>query len=206
MIKALKLHLRSLLSMKSYSLLRAVRKLFTVLSYSIFVSVAFVLATSRGVKAEPTPAPQEVFFESRESQECQDNQDSQPLEEDTSIHRKKLQEELVRHHHQGHRLLEKHSVLEAPVASGAYEMTVMSTAYCLRGTTASGYPAGPGVIAVDPSVIPLGTRVFVPGYGEAYARDTGGVILGRKIDIWLPTSEDCYRWGLKEVTITIYKE
>jgi 3D (Asp-Asp-Asp) domain-containing protein len=50
-------------------------------------------------------------------------------------------------------------------------------------TTASGLPAGYGVIAVDPKVIPLGTKLYIPGYGTAVAGDTGGAIKGSKIDL-----------------------
>ena len=53
-------------------------------------------------------------------------------------------------------------------------MTVLATAYCLTGTTATGLPVGPGIVAVDPTVIPLGTRMTIPGYGEGVAADTGG--------------------------------
>ena len=85
-------------------------------------------------------------------------------------------------------------------------MTVASTAYCLRGYTASGTYVGPGTIAVDPRVIPLGTRVYVSGYGYATARDTGGAIKGHKIDVWLPTLGQCYQWGYRTVTVTILDE
>ena len=57
-------------------------------------------------------------------------------------------------------------------------MTVYATGYCLKGTTATGLPVGPGIVAVDPSVIPLGTRMTIPGYGEGVAADTGGAIQG----------------------------
>lgn len=60
------------------------------------------------------------------------------------------------------------------------------------------------VIAVDPNVIPLGTRVYVEGYGEAVAADTGGAIKGNIIDVHLESVNDCYNWGRKnnvEVTI-----
>ncbi len=83
------------------------------------------------------------------------------------------------------------------------KLRVGSTAYCLRGYTASGTYVGPGTIAVDPRVIPLGTRVYVPGYGYAVARDTGGAIIGNKIDVWLPSLGQCYQWGYRHVTITI---
>ncbi|MBM7540900.1 3D domain-containing protein [Amphibacillus cookii] len=59
------------------------------------------------------------------------------------------------------------------------------------------------VIAVDPSVIPLGTRVHVEGYGEAVAGDTGGAIQGNKIDIHVPTREEALSWGVREVDVTI---
>lgn len=51
------------------------------------------------------------------------------------------------------------------------------------GVTRSGLPAGRGVVAVDPRVIPLGTRLYIPGYGVAVAGDTGGRILGRRVDL-----------------------
>ncbi|GAA0299481.1 3D (Asp-Asp-Asp) domain-containing protein/LysM repeat protein [Gracilibacillus halotolerans] len=59
------------------------------------------------------------------------------------------------------------------------------------------------VIAVDPSIIPLGTRVHVEGYGEAVAADTGGAIKGNKIDIHVPTKQEAYNWGRKTVEVTI---
>lgn len=59
------------------------------------------------------------------------------------------------------------------------------------------------VIAVDPNVIPLGTQVFVEGYGYAVAGDTGGAIKGYKIDVHLPTKKEAYNWGRKTVNITL---
>lgn len=59
------------------------------------------------------------------------------------------------------------------------------------------------VIAVDPSVIPLGTRVHVEGYGEAIAADTGGAIKGNKIDIHVPTKDEANDWGVRTVDVTI---
>ncbi|OZM55856.1 hypothetical protein CIB95_15160 [Lottiidibacillus patelloidae] len=59
------------------------------------------------------------------------------------------------------------------------------------------------VIAVDPRVIPLGTRVFVEGYGYAIAGDTGGAIKGYKIDIYVKTKDEARKFGRKKVKITI---
>ncbi|MFB5191100.1 3D domain-containing protein [Alicyclobacillus fastidiosus] len=81
-------------------------------------------------------------------------------------------------------------------------MTVLATAYCAGGLTASGQPAQPGVIAVDPRVIPLGTKVYVPGVGELVAADTGGAIVGNHIDICMSSEAAAESWG--ERTITIY--
>lgn len=89
-----------------------------------------------------------------------------------------------------------------PAARGA-SFTMTATAYCLGGTTATGMPVGRGIIAVDPEVIPLGSRVNVSGYGDAIAADTGGAIVGNRIDVWLPCDE-AYSWGVRDVTLTVY--
>ena len=81
-------------------------------------------------------------------------------------------------------------------------MTVTAVAYSLPGRTASGLPVGHGIVAVDPSVIPLGTRLYVPGYGEAVAADTGGAVRGAMIDLWFPTTAQARAWGLRTVVIT----
>ncbi|GGA63455.1 3D domain-containing protein [Ornithinibacillus halotolerans] len=59
------------------------------------------------------------------------------------------------------------------------------------------------VIAVDPTIIPLGSKVYVEGYGEAIAGDIGSAIKGNRIDVHLPTKKEAYEWGVKEVKITI---
>ena len=83
---------------------------------------------------------------------------------------------------------------------------VEATAYCLRGTTRSGAQAGPRVIAVDPRYIPLGSIVFIEGRGRHRALDTGRLIKGWIIDIWMPTRRKCLRWGRRhKVRIAILK-
>ncbi|MEI4769745.1 LysM peptidoglycan-binding domain-containing protein [Psychrobacillus sp. FJAT-51614] len=100
----------------------------------------------------------------------------------------------------------------APAESTAKELTVTSTAYTAScegcsGVTATGIDlnANPNqkVISVDPSVIPLGSRVWVEGYGEAIAGDTGGAIKGNKIDIFIPDKQDAINWGRKTVKVKI---
>lgn len=94
-------------------------------------------------------------------------------------------------------------VKEFYVTSTAY------TAYCngCSGVTTTGVNlrANPNVkvIAVDPSVIPLGTKVYVEGYGYAVAADTGSAIKGNKIDVFFPSKTEAYRWGIRKVKIKI---
>jgi 3D (Asp-Asp-Asp) domain-containing protein len=83
-------------------------------------------------------------------------------------------------------------------------LTVSATGYSLGGRTSTGMPVGWGVIAVDPSVIPLGTRVTVPGYGEAVAADTGSAVRGATIDLWFPSLAQARAWGRRTVTITLH--
>jgi 3D (Asp-Asp-Asp) domain-containing protein len=91
-----------------------------------------------------------------------------------------------------------------PPPKGGRKMVVSATCYILKGTTASGLPVGPGIVAVDPTVIPLGTRLYIPGYGKGIAADIGGGIKGRIIDLWYSTYAQCAKWGRRTVTITIY--
>lgn len=96
-------------------------------------------------------------------------------------------------------------VKEFTVSSTAY------TAYCkgCSGITRTGInlKKNPGakVIAVDPKVIPLGTKVWVEGYGYAVAGDTGGAIKGKKIDVFIPDRNKALKWGRKNVKIKILK-
>ena len=89
------------------------------------------------------------------------------------------------------------------VASGAHSLTVTATGYSIDGRTATGAPTGWGVVAVDPSVIPLGTRLSIPGYGSGVAADTGGAIQGATIDLWFPTVAQANAWGRRTVTISL---
>lgn len=98
---------------------------------------------------------------------------------------------------------------EAVSGKEFYVNSTAYTAYCngCSGVTATGINlrSNPDikVIAVDPSVIPLGSKVYVEGYGHAIAGDTGSAIKGNKIDVFFPTKEQAYRWGVRKVKITI---
>ena len=96
------------------------------------------------------------------------------------------------------------TVSAAVPAGGGQSITVSATGYALPGRTATGLPVGWGVVAVDPSVIPLGTHMTIPGYGEAVAADTGGAIVGSTIDLWFPSTAQAYAWGRRTVTIILH--
>ena len=84
--------------------------------------------------------------------------------------------------------------------------TYTATAYSLRGRTASGKPVSRGLIAADPSVLPLGTRVRVEAgswSGDYLVADTGGAVKGRRIDIWTPTTREALQFGRRAVKLTV---
>jgi 3D (Asp-Asp-Asp) domain-containing protein/peptidoglycan hydrolase CwlO-like protein len=95
-------------------------------------------------------------------------------------------------------------ILPLPTVGPGATITVQATGYALPGTTATGIPVGWGVAAVDPNVIPLGTRMTVPGYGEAVAADTGPAVVGAAIDLWFPTVAEALAWGRRTVAITLH--
>jgi 3D (Asp-Asp-Asp) domain-containing protein len=82
----------------------------------------------------------------------------------------------------------------------------VATAYSLRGRTASGRPVSKGLIAADPRVLPLGSRVKLEAgtySGEYLVADTGGAVRGRHVDIWTPTSREAMRFGRRAVKLTV---
>jgi 3D (Asp-Asp-Asp) domain-containing protein len=81
-----------------------------------------------------------------------------------------------------------------------------ATAYSLRGRTASGRPVSRGLIAADPSILPLGSRVRVEAgswTGEYLVADTGGAVKGRRIDIWTPSAREAMQFGRRTVKLTV---
>ncbi|WP_416037528.1 3D domain-containing protein [Lactococcus formosensis] len=103
----------------------------------------------------------------------------------------------------------KDTTITTPSSDGGTSLTVSATAYSsdngLGFITATGINLhqNPMCIAVDPSVIPLGKMVEVPGYGIAIAGDTGGAIKGNIIDVHLPTTAQAQAWGRKTIQINV---
>ena len=92
-----------------------------------------------------------------------------------------------------------------PQAEQGYRIKVDAVAYYLPGRTALGVPVRRGVVAVDPQLIPLGTKLHVPGYGPSLAADVGTAIKGRIIDLWFPSTAPRREPGRRSVTITVYR-
>jgi uncharacterized protein YabE (DUF348 family)/3D (Asp-Asp-Asp) domain-containing protein len=97
----------------------------------------------------------------------------------------------------------------APPAAGR-RMRLVATGYTAHDAgcndwTATGAKARYGVAAVDPHVIPLGTKLYIPGYGYAVAADTGGAIKGNRVDLCFDTRAEAFRWGRRTVTIIIVR-
>lgn len=91
--------------------------------------------------------------------------------------------------------------------AGYEYLDMVATAYaphCCRGVgeiAATGMKAGPGVVAVDPAVIPLGSRLYIEGYGHAIAGDVGGAIKGRRIDLGFATKNAALQYGVQRVRV-----
>lgn len=98
----------------------------------------------------------------------------------------------------------------------AGEWTLTATAYYAfgsggndingNGITATGLRARKGIVAVDPRIIPLGTKLFIPGYGEALAADTGGWIKNDRIDLCFESLEECFRFGRRKIRVYLVED
>jgi 3D (Asp-Asp-Asp) domain-containing protein len=81
-----------------------------------------------------------------------------------------------------------------------------ATAYCLKGRTASGGGVRRGIVAADPRVLPLGTKIFVNAgsYSGTYTvTDTGGVIKGNILDIWVPSCSEAIGFGRRSISVSV---
>lgn len=102
------------------------------------------------------------------------------------------------------------SMVSTPAGDFKYtkSLTVVATGYTrfdegCTSTTATGTAAVRGAVAVDPNVIPLGSKLYIPGYGIGTAEDTGGAIDGRRIDLCYNSVNEAYAWGRRTVTVYI---
>lgn len=100
--------------------------------------------------------------------------------------------------------------MEGTVKLASAALTMIATAYTANcygcsGITAIGKAAGHGIVAVDPRVIPLGSHLYIPGYGHALAGDTGGAIVGKRIDLGFNSNGDALSFGRRAITVYVLK-
>lgn len=102
---------------------------------------------------------------------------------------------------------------EVKLEQACYELVVESTAYWYMdpvdasgtGLAFDGRPAIPfKTVAVDPSVIPIGSNVYVPDVGWCYAHDTGNAIKGARLDVAMDSRESAYKWGRRNILVKVY--
>jgi uncharacterized protein YabE (DUF348 family) len=93
--------------------------------------------------------------------------------------------------------------MTATAYDAAFESTGKNPGHPQYGITYSGLRVRHGIVAVDPKVIPLGTWLYVEGYGEAIAADKGGAIKGNRIDLYYESSKDVARYGKRTVKVYV---
>jgi len=104
------------------------------------------------------------------------------------------------------KLVKKTVITKAAGAAAANRGSFTATAYCLKGRTALGHGVRRGIIAADPRVLRLGSRVNLAGgaySGQYLVSDTGGRIKGRRIDIWVPSCAEARRFGRRTVSLGV---
>ena len=102
------------------------------------------------------------------------------------------------------------TVTASTVTNNNTSLNVVATGYTpgdpgCTGITYTGTKASRGTIAVDPKVIPFGTKLYIPGYGYGVAADTGGAIKGNKIDLCYESRTEALNWGIKNITVYIVR-
>jgi len=99
------------------------------------------------------------------------------------------------------------------VSRGAKTLTMVATGYCpcaqcnwpyVGQPSYLGYPLGRGIVAVDPNVIPMGSELYIEGYGKGIAADQGGAIKGNRIELCFGSHQEALNWGIRTVKVTVY--
>lgn len=112
------------------------------------------------------------------------------------------------------RTLSSENSIQPDVSSGDEKNTLTMVATAYTDDPEENYPWGGypsyiglplerGIVAVDPDVIPMGTKIYIEGYGEGIAADQGGAIKGNKIDLFVDSKQEAYDWGIRTVEVTI---
>jgi len=145
---------------------------------------------------QPTAEAKSAFSTAIVSQEETNQQTNQE-----SVNQTNLQTE-----NQQQNLIENSSETNAKATIVSEGRAFRATAYCLQGRTANGGGVRRGIVAADPRVLPLGTRIQITAgsYSGTYTvTDTGGAVKGRILDIWVPSCSEAIRFGRKSITVSV---
>ena len=180
----------------------------------VFPGEQFKIKTAQAAQSQTASAPvAKAAPQAQQSQTAQAQQE-QAAQEQTQKEQEQAQAaqaQAAQEQAQKEQAAQQQQQAAQQQASGK-SMTVEATAYTANcagcsGTTATGVnlKSNPNqrVIAVDPSVIPLGSKVYVEGYGQAVAADTGGAIKGNRIDVFVSSDNAAQDWGRRSVKITV---
>ncbi|MDE5415457.1 LysM peptidoglycan-binding and 3D domain-containing protein [Alkalihalobacterium chitinilyticum] len=166
---------------------------------------------------EPSSVPDEPVQEKAVSEEpMKEESNKEETIKEEPVKEETIKEDPVKEEPAAEEAMKEEEVASKPASDDnvAMELTMTATAYTAScegcsGITSTGINLidnpDKKVISVDPSVIPLGSKVYVEGYGHAIAGDTGGAIQGNKIDIFIPNKQDAINWGVQEVNVKVFK-
>lgn len=146
---------------------------------------------------QPTTQAKEIFRTAIETEA------NEPQINQTSKQQSTLQTTLPVENQQKSNIESSETNASAKVSEGR---AFRATAYCLQGRTANGGGVRRGIVAADPRVLPLGTRIQVTAgsYTGTYTvADTGGAVKGRVLDIWVPSCSEAIRFGRKSITVAV---
>ncbi|MEH6856458.1 LysM peptidoglycan-binding domain-containing protein [Priestia megaterium] len=175
----------------------------------VFPGEQFKIKTAQAAQSQTASAPvAKAAPQAQQPQTAQAQQEQAAQEQAQKEQAAQQQQQAAQQQQQAAQQQQQQSQQQASGKS----MTVEATAYTANcagcsGTTATGVnlKSNPNqrVIAVDPSVIPLGSKVYVEGYGQAVAADTGGAIKGNRIDVFVSSDSAAQDWGRRSVKITV---
>lgn len=190
----------------------------------VFPGEQFKIKTAQAAQSQTASAPvAKAAPQAQQSQTAQAQQEQAAQEQtqkeqeqaqvaQTQAAQEQAQKEQAAQQQQAQQAQQAQQQQQSQQQASGKSMTVEATAYTANcagcsGTTATGVnlKSNPNqrVIAVDPSVIPLGSKVYVEGYGQAVAADTGGAIKGNRIDVFVSSDSAAQDWGRRSVKITV---
>lgn len=170
-------------------------KVYSIVSGSALIGAALLssslIFSSSTLSAETLPSAQ--------NSQVQDPKTKSALTTADAVAPVAVEEEFLSRGHIGERIAVEEAYVVPPTI-------YVATAYSLRGRTASGQMVSKGLIAADPRVLPLGSRVRLEAgaySGEYLVADTGALVRGRRIDIWTPSTREAMRFGRRPVKLTV---